>query len=786
MSPEGKQPAIQSATQWAHILAIAAVMWAAIAFRVVANDGYLTTWMLLLIIGVEFILAVVIAIRLRKIPGFSSHPSQQATCVVIWVVGALLFRVIQRLCGVGFPWELVLMSGARHLMLALIVCGCTLRLQRLAVMLSLFLIVFTASLTSRANAAGILAVYCIPASAWLLFQEWQRFSGRLLDSESVGPRKRWLVWTIPLVGLLIAGFSFADDRALQQVRGWFPSSGGDGGADPLARDGVGDGDALVPGEKNIKSIAPLEDAPFLEDDQPSLYDVFDDTYEKATPPKKTEKAVSLDPTEFERGCERIAKNEHGAREFSTLRKDNSGSRHRLQDKTSHAQFHVAGRVPLHLRAEVYDLFDGISWYPVPPADPPIRTRIQKIGERHWLTLSSWDGAWFSQPEYHVLKMIRYGSPVIPTPVHATGVHIDRIDREDMYLWQQPGVPALDRRKMAPLIAIRLASKVADRELVPVPKPITFPVGDHSQQVPDVKGAEAIAALADSWAQDCEPGWDEVDAILDRLRSDYIHDRSVSITADEQAPVLGFLTKVKAGPDYQFATAAALLLRSRGYRCRVVSGYYADPENYDRKTRLTSVYDDDVHFWVELYTGLDTWVTLDPTPGYELLTPPRTWVQQVWAAFASAGRWMGRNPVTVAAMVVACLLLWWCRVPIQNAALTVSCFSPFVQEETRCFATFHLIDKRLGWAGVARPEHCSPKQWWAQVGLLDQDGRQLLDRIEARVFAGRNITEMARDESGALCRRLLSHWNLSALKARAQPTSHESSDSVSPDVVLEST
>ena len=46
----------------------------------------------------------------------------------------------------------------------------------------------------------------------------------------------------------------------------------------MARDGIGNGDILVAGLDNIRSFAPIENAPFAASHDPTLYDVFDDSY----------------------------------------------------------------------------------------------------------------------------------------------------------------------------------------------------------------------------------------------------------------------------------------------------------------------------------------------------------------------------------------------------------------------------------------------------------------------------------------------------------------------------
>ena len=113
-----------------------------------------------------------------------------------------------------------------------------------------------------------------------------------------------------------------------------------------------------------------------------------------------------------------------------------------------------------------------------------------------------------------------------------------------------------------------------------------------------------------------------------LRQGYAHDRSATAPAGCTDVVAEFLLRSRRGPDYLFASAAAVLLRSLGYPTRVVSGLYAAPGRYDPRTRHTPVTGDDVHFWAEVRLPDGLWVAVEPTPGYELMPPVRPWSERI--------------------------------------------------------------------------------------------------------------------------------------------------------------
>src|SRR5438552_18167629 len=74
----------------------------------------------------------------------------------------------------------------------------------------------------------------------------------------------------------------------------------------------------------------------------------------------------------------------------------------------------------------------------------------------------------------------------------------------------------------------------------------------------------VAALVRLWAGHYANGWEQVSAIVQHLRSDYVCDRTARVPEDCRDPLGHFLRHSRRGPDYQFAGAAALLLRGPGY------------------------------------------------------------------------------------------------------------------------------------------------------------------------------------------------------------------------------
>src|SRR5690606_34023283 len=125
----------------------------------------------------------------------------------------------------------------------------------------------------------------------------------------------------------------------------------------------------------------------------------------------------------------------------------------------------------------------------------------------------------------------------------------------------------------------------------------------------------------------------------------------------------FLVNRRRGPDFLFATAAAVMLRHLGYQTRLVSGFYADDGNYSASVGQLLLAKRDVHFWLEVLDVAGNWVPVEVTPGFRLRSPriPFTYrlaqtVDSLWAwcvirqriwltlAFASLVAWVLRREI----------------------------------------------------------------------------------------------------------------------------------------------
>lgn len=88
--------------------------------------------------------------------------------------------------------------------------------------------------------------------------------------------------------------------------------------------------------------------------------------------------------------------------------------------------------------------------------------------------------------------------------------------------------------------------------------------------------------------------------------------TLDLKAGGEEPLADFLFNVREGHCEYFATAMAVMLRTRGIATRVVNGFQAG--EYNDAAGAFIVTQKEAHSWVEVYfPESDSWVTFDPTP-----------------------------------------------------------------------------------------------------------------------------------------------------------------------------
>lgn len=743
------------------LLAVTAV---AICSIVVSEDRWSSKNVAFL--SFQVVCMVLASWKLRHLAKSWSEPPALSPVIVLLGVGQLAWIAIdQHFFDGGQPFEVTSMLVLRNIVLGLGAAGVWSRYQPICVVMSLFLSLFAATASQSHLAHALAGVFSVFTIAWLIVSYWETVSKRLVGRQrSSFPRA---VLILPVLVIILLSFATSNPKVRSAIRGFLPSSGGERWRYDQARGGIGDGEMLVAGTERIRSFAPIDDAPFLQDDEPSMYDLFDDSYNEPVQ-TRTDRAVALAKELASNVAEHLhSRVEKANKEFSTLRRsEDMGVASNADSIHSDALFYVAGRVPLHLRMQAYDLFDGINWYPEPQLEqsPRILEMKQSHG-RPWLALPdrSEQREFLGSAETHAIKVVGLNSTVIPQPLYTHGIHIDLVERSDLFERTHSGLIAMNRDQLPRLTPIYLASRTVDRSKLEESS-LHFKTSDtraldHIFQEVD---RTRIERLARKITTDAKSHWDHIEMIEQFMRRNYVRTSATSGDSGQGLPVERFLFEEKAGPDYLFATATVLLLRSLNYPARVVSGFYVDPKKFDFESDHTPVHGSDVHFWTEVCVGGDDWLTVEGTPGFEILGPPPTWFQSFINCFQKLQAWLYQHWVSAVGTTIGLAFaaayrieitdyidLLWLRITLPRDA------------SQRVLAIVSFLQRRASRTGNSRPRSMTINKW---IGLLQHSAAvdvqkpltQLQQHTDIVVFGRSGI----QSESGLDCKQLTNRLSLS--------------------------
>ena len=678
---------------------------------------------------------------------------------VLPLLGDLLAARIQSR---GIMLEIGAIAALRNLGLALTGLAAWSLCRDAAALVSLFLALVAASLGEGAWIPPFLGAYAAIGSIWLTLAYWRqlRLASHAMKLKGRGGAgreggRRPPVSSLVAVGAMLlalaVGLAMGPRGPAGVLFELVASSGGTGAMDEDARSGVNDGPNEVEGTESAQSTGFTQSEVYLESKQDSLYDVFNELYGEPYIPKHREIMMSLESDKVRETDSEPRENLKGGREFPLTRR--KPTRSRLTDRPAEALFHLVGPIPAHVRQTAYDRFDGLTWSR--SFDQTSPSPIYQVEGGPWFETVVENQPFLVGTVKHEFKIGNLKSRVVPSPGLLVAFRVGSLNRSDFFEGDLQGLVGMVRT-IPPGTVVETVSHTFDpRELrrfaVPLP---SHPVLRRHLELPgrpfetildpaaSTKGRSTtvlattsqeqgaalespgldprIAALAREWTRGTPRGWIQVERIVEGLQSHCRLDWEATLPDDCNDAVSHFLFESRAGPDSWFASAAAVMLRQLNYPARVVGGYYADPAHYDLRERRVSVTELDAHVWVEVLVGQRTWVTVEPTPGYQI-APPRLDLWRMardgfFAALALANRHrleLGLGLI-LAALLAASRAMWLdgVRILIWRARL----IEAIRRRDGRraVWATVRLIDGRLKAAGLERPVGVTPSRWFAGV------------------------------------------------------------------------
>ncbi len=636
----------------------------------------------------------------------------------------MLWHISIRPFGFGDANEIVALLILQNISWYLAVFSKVPGFEKTNALLSGALVFFVCCLSDERRIFLIAGLFAFSALWWLLGQYWGRLETKAIDGDSRllklhGSAVSLTMLAVILVGCLAATIPFVHRE--NPLIGFMPFSGGEqGGQNEFAISGIGDGNMLTAGN-NAKTSGAVESDQFIEDDKPSLYDITSERYDGPIVKKRNTKAKSLEG--IAKHLHDAKKSEQAGRTFHTMRNSSETTDIELKDRITKALLFVEGSVPARFSINHFFEFDGRKWnntapYGLEPEKLP-RIHMKDQNGSPVFRLGRSIAKYLTSRRTHRVKIMRLDTQTIPSPALLQQWHIPLVDRMDMFRWSEkeliemdiPTIPShsiIDIQSLVPnfhLLREHPDLRVQDRAAIGTP--VTL-------QIPQTESQPAIQTLANQWTEGIEPGWMQVESIVNHLRNDFALDPNWDEDEEANDTVSLFLDQGR-GPSYMFATSCALALRSAGYKTRVASGFLVQKKDYDSRAQQSIVTSANLHMWPEVCLDGKFWIPVEPTPGYPIPYNTQTVMQWVATQALMVWYWVLENPLSVALFIGSVFLAFFFRAEIITRLMLGWWFLVRIFWPQRLLqATRQLIDLRFRFAGDRRPASETINVWYTRV------------------------------------------------------------------------
>jgi hypothetical protein len=631
------------------------------------------------------------------------------------ILPLVIETTLRTVTGDGEAFELVLLASMRNAAFGTSAFARRRGFAHASYLFSGFLTLFCVAIEDGRSVFVPATLYAVVGLWVLMAAYWERMQGHVaVECHRQTPIRVGVLGGVCAFMILSAGLVAGVRSELVVMPGFMPTSGGQHQSDPYARQGVGDGDMLVAAKRQPMTFGPVDSGTYLESEMPSLYDMLDDRYgEPLTKAQRVGRAIALKGKVSSDPKQSPSDSKRSGRDFSAVRRKTAQASNRPHSTESDALFYVKGPVPVHLALERYDAFDGATWFHEAEDKMVPRFVMDETDDNPWLGFTAAPRHWVLESERHALKIINFRSPRFPSPPLLSGVHIDRINRLHFFMWSTDGVLQMNGRDAIPqFTVIELVNVVLAADMVrDCALPYLVPgVQTFRTRLPEVPSREEIKALSAKWTQGLPCGWAQVEAVIGHLREDFAHDQDAPAPPDCR-DIVGLFLSRRRGPDYMFASTAALMLRTLGYPTRAVSGFYADSGRYDRRAGQTAVVGDDTHFWLEVGLGNGVWVPVEPTPGYQPPRMARTYRELALAFLVELGGSIRTHWALALSAVALAIVGAWRRPSLLDASASLIWHGRLLGGPRHAvLATMWLLEQRARLAGCGRPHERTLAQW----------------------------------------------------------------------------
>ncbi|TWT94726.1 transglutaminase family protein [Stieleria varia] len=648
----------------------------------------------------------------------------------------VLFAFLARRHGSPIAFEMSALTTFGAVSLAVAVSATSHRTRSLSLIISGFLVLFSASISDSPNAALLPIIWMLGCVWHLIANHWERLDLAMPASVERTWSLRPGLLIVTLVVLLAGGYAVKDHvGASRRLAGLMPTSGGSAWSDPAARSGVGTGNFAIAAKDHAESFGAVDSDIFLESTESTLFDMVNDAIGDAIKKNKWERRQAMGNENVIPMHEQAAKSEQGGGTFSTERMP-PPKHHHFADAKDASIVQWDGPTGIRLAMQRYDTFDGRDWSQSADLKQDKLVRVDVSGN-HWFFEPFMRGVLDRSPDaatVGLLKVIRLQSQRLPVPMLTAGIHIKAVDRQDFFGIEKDGsffMPG--REKVPPLTVIHVAGvglkedDIRDNLVVKPAKGASL----ASCEFLDESTRNVISELVRTAIAGHRVPADQLTACVEKLRHEFTFDRN----GESIATSLPEFLQSRRGGDHLFATTAALMAREIGLPSRLATGFYVRDDAFNIAAGHSSVLAEDVHVWAEVQLDDGRWFEIEPTPGYE-----QPHYQPSWGLTArrfAAAHWpsfAGGMLVVAAGYVTRQVWMDWLLTAMWSLA-------GWLRPRHRIRLAIRIIETRARMAGHRRPPGKTQRAWLQQLTATDarlaSAAERFTDVADALVFGHGN-------------------------------------------------
>ncbi|MEM7808089.1 MAG: transglutaminase domain-containing protein [Planctomycetota bacterium] len=687
------------------------LVWLALAVAVIAVG--LADYVL-----VSSVVLVVAAVLVRLgLTRFAKPVSATAweRIVAVVVVAGLGWRFVQGMP----PTEWLVVEGMRNAALAMLAVPTSRKIGPIAMGLGLGLVLACSLLGEGAGVLAMAVLYAVLGAIWL--------SQRERESTATP----WgAVAAVAIVAGTVGLFVHGSVRLDGLFAGLVNSSGGDGDGHDQARSGVGDGPDQIAGPTGDAGFDQSDF--FCETDGQCLYDAFVENYGQPTTTSRVDRTQWLRLTEDQIGENREQDLRAGRSEDSPPRRFSLRRDRPSREASPEAVLWVEAdrdQFPIRLPILAFDHYEPGEGHWHEEADEEVMRAMDHADEDGFFhPVDQPVGKVFGQEREVTIRTGTYDANILPLPNAMTMFRMGRVTKADVFASAAEPMLRINRTSVPPGSVFRVGYRP------PVLDQLAAEPLAHGQA--DDTHHEIVASLAQQWAGHLPRGWQQIDAVVSRLRDHAVFEKSATLQAVEAAhdhvhacPVETFLHDTRRGDAHLFASSTVLMLRSLGYDARLAGGYYVSADDLDHATGQAAITRAHAHIWPQVRLELEAgyassrvdhqqgmarggqWIDLEPTPGFAVADGAPTFAQQATMTWSSLVAWAGREWPTLLIVGVAGAGIIVLRHRIADVVdVLVWRIRPTGDDRTFVLRTLGLLDRRARRRGSPRPVHQSHSSW----------------------------------------------------------------------------